>query len=84
MTWLYAVGIDLPELKWGPIKKDRLDEGFHSAKERKEKRAQGQKPIPRLSVKENLWTPIAFRDLLISMVNAGPEPESKTIKGEEK
>ncbi len=68
MTWLYAVGIELPELIWGPTKGERLDEGFHSAKERKEKRALGQKPIKRLSVKENINTPIPFRDLLINMV----------------
>jgi hypothetical protein len=73
MTWLYAVGVPLPELIWGPGKGERLDEGFHSAQERKEKRAQGQKPRPRLSVKENLWTPIQFRDLLINIAT-GIEP----------
>jgi len=68
MTWLYGVNINFKELIWGPIKKERLDEGFHSAKERKEKRTLGQKPRPRLSRKENIWTPEPFRDLLISLV----------------
>jgi hypothetical protein len=76
MTWLYAVGVPLPELIWGPGKGERLDEGFHSAQERKEKRAQGQKPIPRLSVKENLWTPIPFRDVLINIAT-GSKPGEK-------
>lgn len=76
MTWLYAVGVPLPELIWGPIKKERLDEGFHSKEERARARAQGQKPRPRLSVKENLLTPIPFRDLLIKIVT-GSEPAEK-------
>jgi hypothetical protein len=34
-TWLYARGVTLPSLKWGPCaKRARLDEGFHSAEER--------------------------------------------------
>lgn len=34
-TWLYAVGTELPDLKWGPsAAKVRLDDGFHSAEER--------------------------------------------------
>lgn len=70
MTWLYAVGIYRSEMIWGPCKKERLDEGFHSAQERREKRNLGQKPISRLSKKENLWTPLPFRDLLIKMIKA--------------
>lgn len=76
MTWLYAVNIPLPELIWGPAKgKERLDEGFVTAEERRFKRAQGQKPRPRLSVKENLYTPPAFRDLLIRLVDYDDEPK---------
>lgn len=68
-TWLYGVfprGVHPPELKWGPSKASRrLDEGFHTAAERRSARARGKKPISRLSRKELLWTPPAFRDALI-------------------
>jgi hypothetical protein len=67
-TWLYAVGVALPELKWGSSgKRVRLDEGFRSTDERKLAREAGQKPMKRLSKKDNIWTPVAFRDLLLSM-----------------
>jgi len=67
-TWLLYAGKNRPpELIWGPSTGRRLDEGFHSAAERKAARAAGKKPIKRLSAKENLTTPVAFRDVLISL-----------------
>ena len=69
-TWLYAVGIELPSLRWGKSKGRRLDEGFHSKSERDAARASGRKPVPRLSTAENLATPIAFRDALIGMAKS--------------
>ncbi len=66
-TWLYYVGSRPPELIWGPSAGTRLDEGFHSKAERDAARAAGRKPVKRLSTKENLATPIPFRDLLISL-----------------
>jgi hypothetical protein len=67
-TWLYACHVPLPELVWGPcLGKQRLDEGFHSTEERRARRAAGQKPRKRLSPKECLSTPIAFRDVLLSI-----------------
>lgn len=66
-TWLYAVGTDLPALTWGPSKGERLDEGFHSAAERRAARAAGVKPRKRLSTAENIATPRRFADLLISI-----------------
>lgn len=66
-TWLYAVGIELPELKWGPAEsKLRLDEGYHSKEERR--RAIKTGITQRLSKRQRAITPIPFRDLLISMV----------------
>lgn len=39
-TWLYAVGVELPSLTWGPsVSSARLDQGFHSAAERARFRA---------------------------------------------
>lgn len=65
-TWLYACHVDLPELIWGPCTdRQRLDEGFHSKAERDAARAAGIKPRKRLSARENLSTPIAFRDVLL-------------------
>lgn len=67
-TWLYVFGVELPELKWGPCAdRARLDEGFHSTAERRAARAAGQLPTRRLSARENLATPVAFRDVLIEM-----------------
>lgn len=67
-TWLYYYGeTPPPELIWGPSQGQRLDEGFHSKAERDAARAAGVKPRKRLSTKQNLATPIAFRDLLISL-----------------
>lgn len=74
-TWLYvhpgeSRRADLPYLKWGPSVGVRLDEGFHSKAERDAARAAGIKPRPRLSTRENLATPIAFRDLLIGIARS--------------
>ena len=67
-TWLYAVGIDPPELIWGPAQgKRRLDEGYHSKEERERSTAA---PRKRLSKKECVETPPAFRDLLILMARS--------------
>lgn len=67
-TWLYVNGIDrLPELIWGKSSaKIRLDDGFHSAEERK--RAIRTGAYQRLSHKQRLATPVQFRDLLINLV----------------
>ena len=66
-TWLYANVVDPPELIWGPSRGERLDEGFHSKEERQRLRAAGQKPRKRLSTKEKVYTPIPFRDMLLSI-----------------
>jgi len=67
-TWLYAVGVELPELEWGeskmhldPVIVERI--GLERAKRRGEvgSRGGGTNSTPRIS------TPIAFRDLLIGM-----------------
>lgn len=65
-TWLYAVGCELPSIKWGPAPKSlRLDEGFHSAEERR--RAVRTGVGQRLSKRQRMVTPVEFRDLLISI-----------------
>jgi hypothetical protein len=65
-TWLYANGVQLPMLRWGKsASKVRLDEGFHSAAERRRKQRTGI--CRRLSKRERMETPTLFRDLLLSM-----------------
>lgn len=69
-TWLYAVGVELPTLRWGRADGDfvRLDEGFHSAEERR--RAIKTGAGRRLSKRQRAATPLAFRDLLISIAES--------------
>jgi hypothetical protein len=68
-TWLYAVRCDLPELDWGPSTASvRLDNGFHSAEERRRTVRTGA--CQRLSKRERASTPPAFRDVLIAMARS--------------
>lgn len=68
-TWLYAIGCDLPTLEWGKSAATvKLDEGFHSAEERK--RAIKTGIVQRLSKNQRAATPKPFRDLLISMAES--------------
>jgi hypothetical protein len=66
-TWLYAVAAYPPSLRWGRSIGIRLDEGFHSAEERRAARAAGHAPRERLTHDENLSTPPQFRDVLLSI-----------------
>lgn len=67
-TWLYACAVDLPSLTWGAsAATQRLDESFRSTETRRRARAAGIPPRKRLSSRQNLATPPAFRDLLISI-----------------
>lgn len=67
-TWLYAVNVDLPELKWGKAEgKTAIEESFPSNEARKIARANDIKPIKRIKKIELIHTPQQFRDLLISM-----------------
>ena len=68
-TWLYAVGIKLPSLRWGKSSsKLRLDDGFHSKEERRRAVRTGR--CQRLSKRQRTETPIEFRDLLIEMARS--------------
>lgn len=75
-TWLYACGVELPSLIWGPAGGDRLDEGFHSSEERHLARANGIPPRERLSTVERLSTPAPFRDLLLSIARTSRKQEA--------
>lgn len=68
-TWLYAVSVALPSLRWGPSQGGLcVDEGFHSAEERR--RAVRTGIVQRLSHKQRLSTPIPFRDVLLTMARS--------------
>lgn len=70
-TWLYAVGwTKPPELIWGPSKGIRLDEGFHSQRERVTARLAGKKPVKRLSKAECEHTPKPFIEVLYAIAQA--------------
>ena len=77
-TWLYAVGVELPELRWGqPPAEPRQDSDYHSAAERQAAYAAGRRPsrtgiCQRLSKKQRAATPVPFRDLLISIAASQP------------
>ena len=65
-TWLYACAAEVPSLRWGSSgKRTRLDQGFHSSKERR--RAIRTGICQRLSRRQREATPIPFRDLLLSI-----------------
>lgn len=74
-TWLYAVGVELPSLKWGPCPGlARLDDGYHSAEERR--RAIKTGICQRLSRSQRLATPLPFRDLLLSIARSARAREA--------
>jgi len=69
-TWLYAVGTELPELKWGPSQaRMRLDDGFHSREERLALRTT-RIPIKCISSRERLLTPRPFADVLLCLARS--------------
>jgi hypothetical protein len=69
MTWLYAVGTEYPELKWGPTPPMfRMDMGYHSAEERRSAIKTGVGKL--LSHNQRIATPIPFRDLLIQLARS--------------
>lgn len=70
-TWLYAVNVPLPSLKWGKgSSRIRLDDGYHSAAERR--RMIKTEICQRLSRRERLETPVLFRNLLLAMARGIP------------
>jgi hypothetical protein len=70
-TSLYAVGVPLLSLRWGKSSGGiRLDDGYHSAEERRRKQRTGI--CQRLSHRQRAETPIPFRDLLLSIVTNVP------------
>lgn len=75
-TWLYAVGVELPSLRWGKSEAKAWCTPGASAK------ASRGKDMPAMSKRERNATPPAFRDLLLSIarsarVNKGESPANE-------
>ena len=63
-TWLYAVGVELPELRWGRAEgKIRLDQGHHN---REERRLYGERH-QRITARECAATPVQFAEVLLGI-----------------
>ena len=72
-TWLYAVGCELQPLRWGAsVARIRLDQGYHSAEERR--RAARTGACQRMGKRESAATPIPFRDVLLSIARSPRRP----------
>jgi hypothetical protein len=71
-TWLYAVGCELPVLRWGPsVARVRLDREFHTAEERR----MFMRPPPGMSQelrdRRRQW--LRVREAATGKVHCGPE-----------
>lgn len=70
-TWLYAFGVDLPDMIWGPSEGRRADAGYHTRAERQAAKAVKSVTVnDRTPAAELKRTPPAFRDLLLSMAQS--------------
>jgi len=69
-------------LNWTiPEPASRLDYGFHSAAERAERKASVAPRVndSRLTTKENLATPLAFRDVLLLLARLAGKPRAARV-----
>jgi hypothetical protein len=75
-TWLYAARVVLPSLRWGPSASTvRLDDGFHSAEERRLFRHLPKDAPPELRARRNAW--LKRREAATGKVWCGPERMGK-------
>ena len=77
-TWLYFVGEDAPELKWGKPEGEFMTvagTSFKTVAHRRAAEAKGWKYSARLPTKLRNATPPQFRDLLVSLVSGQPAPQ---------
>ncbi|WP_294277618.1 hypothetical protein [uncultured Sphingomonas sp.] len=71
-TWLYASGVDLPELSWGASIGTYLDEALHGADKVAHRRRMSAKYgiCQMINTRDRLKTPVAFRDVLIGIARS--------------
>lgn len=72
-TWLYAAGVELPELKWGKSDKRVLLAGLSKDRRERDRRTG---IVQAMSKRQRAATPIAFRDLLIDMARIAVRAEA--------
>lgn len=73
-TWLYAFGVELPELPWGPSTVPPTRKGAEARTEEERRRAIKTGIVQNLSRKQRRATPPAFRDLLLSIARSAVRP----------
>lgn len=74
-TWLYYVGtVPPPELIWGPSTGIRLEDGYHTAEERRARVAARAAPTACIPRSQREVTPLPFRDLLLALAR-GARPD---------
>lgn len=69
LTWLYAVGTELPGLVWGPSEA-LLTRGEVYASEAERRRAVKTGAVQRMSRRERAATPAAFREVLLGIARS--------------
>ncbi len=69
-TWLYYIGDNPMDLKWGPCKgKTKMELSPHSREQAIAiRKSADYKPIKRISAQERLGTPLEFKSLLKELV----------------
>lgn len=82
-TWLYAVGCDLPSLRWGSSERVvRVGRYALPDDPVEAKRARRVGIVQRLSRPQRRATPILFRDLLLSIAGSHPGARAATCREE--
>lgn len=73
-TWLYVVGCNPPDLRWGHSGKRVLLAGLSKARRDRDRRTG---IVQAMSRKQRAATPIPFRDLLISIAESARAPHRR-------
>ena len=71
-TWLYAFGVDLPEMRWGRAARARALVSWCANSKHLENDAR-----PRVGKKQASATPLEFRDVLIAMARSAVPVEAR-------
>lgn len=75
-TWLYAVGCDLPSLKWGRSAATLRDDVAEDETRQRGKRTRHD-AIELMCTRERMATPIPFRDMLLAMARTVPSAHAR-------
>lgn len=70
-TWLYANGVDLPSLRWGPARGDQWQQV--TGVSHNGRRASRTGIVQRMSKRQSAATPIEFRDVLLDIARSAAQ-----------